>query len=592
MDRLLDGERLGASSSEDALPNSRVWHGPAVSETQTAKTKPSPISTVLDLAAGEPGKQERLLDLFRCFRVPASGLAVPHWARNMACSAHCINFDRPDLTGLIKDLDWLASSAEVATLCATPRARNGNPAVGHCATSAPYFAASCQNHAGPEDADQYAKLRGMLVRLLMGKPVTEAERAAYEDCIRLGTPLPPLSESACVASRAIRYLASSDPAPLAILKQLKLDLPPAQFIESLSSAEVPEHPEALSRFRALQAHLAFLLESAPRLKLSRGTHQASPSGGKGHDGGRTHGSPSNVRKTGVKVSRLKPKVDSKTARACSEADASPYEINDDDELFVAEPSDPVEDPVRFELLTRAQMQAINKPVHTMPWHVRGLSDHELSPLLRAAFQIAHDRLANLMVDAKHLTAHCLLLVVLFISRSLGEAADLVLYGPGTTKPDAEVAIYLASDLTEDRVRLEAVKPDYATAEDLSAKGVHHSAGYIWLPLPSLLSFVLRAALAAPGRALALNHPQKLCTLTAALVESVSDLLVGLDPSGRLNLSRLRSTLPARVWEWTAGDLVLSSLLLARKHHSLNSEFHYDGEALLRLANLYREVTES
>jgi len=582
---------LGASSSDDALPNSRVWHGPAVSETQTAKTKPSPISTVLDLAAGEPGKQERLLDLFRCFRVPASGLAVPHWARNMACSAHCINFDRPDLTGLIKDLDWLASSAEVATLCATPRARNGNPAVGHCATSAPYFAASCQNHAGPEDADQYAKLRGMLVRLLMGKPVTEAERAAYEDCIRLGTPLPPLSESACVASRAIRYLASSDPAPLAILKQLKLDLPPAQFIDSLASVEVPEQPEALSRFRALHAHLALLLESAPRLKSSRATHP-SPSNGKGHSGGRTHGIRDNSDKTGVRVSRLNPKVDPKTARACSEADASPDEITVDDELFVAEPSNPDEDPVRFELLTRAQLGAINKPIHTMTWHVRVLSDHEIAPLLRAAFRVAVDRRAGLVVDLRFMTACCLLLVVLFISRSLDEAADVVLYGPGTAKPVAEVAIYMAFDSSEDRIRLETVKPDYSTEEDGTVTNVCHPTGYIWLPLPSLLGYVLRALVVGTGQSLVLGQPRKLCTLTEAQSESVSDALAKLDPSGRLNLSRLRSTLPSRIWERTSGDLMLSSLLLARKHHALSSEFHYDGEQLLRLANLYREVTES
>ncbi len=576
------------------LPSEAAEEIPPAHLGQSAPTSlnTSVLTTVLGLSAEVPGRRDRFIDLFCRFRVPSSGIAVPHWARLTFDSVQAAGRDDLELRLFTDDLQWLASSPEVASICVNPHSRNANPTVGHCATSAPHFAAACQPHSDRQRAEDYAKLRAQLFLLLLGSPVSLAERATYEEYLELGRPLPPLSEGACSASRAFRYLASSDPAPMAVLEQLELDLPPAQFIESLSSVEVPEHPEALSRFRALQAHLSLLLESAPRLKSSRGIHQAFPSGGKGHSGGRTHGSPSNVRKTGVKVSRLRPKVDSKTARACSEADASPDEITADDELYVAEPSSPDEDPVRFELLTRAQMQAINKPVHTMPWHVRGLSDHELAPLLRAAFQIAHDRLANLMVDAKHLTAHCLLLVVLFISRSLDEAADVVLYGPGTAKPAAEVAIYMASDPTEDRIRLEPVTADYATAEDVTAKNVHHPAGYIWLPLPSFLSFVLRAALAAPGQSLALDHPRKLCTLTAALAESVPDLLAELDPSGRLNLPRLRSTLPSKIWERTSGDLMLSCLLLARKHHALSSEFHYDGEQQMRLANLYREVTES
>lgn len=574
------------SEADEEIPPVHLDHpGP------TTSLNASVLTAVLDLSAKVPGRRECLTNLFCRFRVPSSGIAVPHWARLLVDSFQSAGSDDLEQSLFADALTWLASSAEVASICSTPDTRRGNPTVGHCATSAPHFSATSQTHADPNHAEDYARLRAQLFLLLIGSPVSQAERTLYEEYIGLGQPLPPLSEGACAASRAIRYLASSDPAPLAILKQLKLDLPPALFVESLASVEVPEHPEALSRFGALQAHLAFLLESAPRLKSSRGTHEASY-GGKGHSGGHTHGSRSNVHKAGVRVSRLKPKVDPKTVRACSEADASPYEINVDDELFVAEPSNPVEDPVRFELLTRAQLGAINKPIHTMSWHVRALSDHELVPLLRAAFQVARDHAANLIVNAKHLKAHCLLLVVLFISRSLDEAADVVLYGPETAKPAAEAAIYMASDPTEDRIRLEAVTPDYATAEDLTAKDVHHPAGYTWLPLPSLLSFVLRAALTSPGHALALDHPQKLCTLTAALVESVSDLLAGLDPSGRLNLSRLRSTLPSRIWERTSGDLMLCSLLLSRKHHALSAESHYDGEQQLRLANLYREVTES
>ena len=113
---------------------------------------------------------------------------------------------------------------------------------------------------------------------------------------------------------------------------------------------------------------------------------------------------------------------------------------------------------------------------------------------------------------------------------------MILYGPGTAKPDAILAIYFASDPTGDRIRLKAMKSDYATPEDAMAKEVYHPVGYVWLPLPSLLSFVLRGVLAAPGQPLVLDQPQKLCTLSPALSHSVSDVLEELDPSGRLSLS--------------------------------------------------------
>lgn len=64
------------------------------------------------------------------------------------------------------------------------------------------------------------------------------------------------------------------------------------------------------------------------------------------------------------------------------------------------------------------------------------------------------------------------------------------------------------------------------------------------------------------------------------------MVAELHPSGRVNLSRLRFTLPTRIWQRTSGDLMLASLLLGRKNSAINSEVHYDGEHLLHLARLY------
>jgi hypothetical protein len=182
--------------------------------------------------------------------------------------------------------------------------------------------------------------------------------------------------------------------------------------------------------------------------------------------------------------------------------------------------------------------------------------------------------------------------MLFTSRTFEEACESMLYGPRAQAPQAELAIYFADDPAEDRLRLVAIKPDYATPEPEPAANVHQPSGFVWLPLPSLLSLVFRAAFSPPNAALDLATPRQLCNPTSEVREQVLDLLADLDPSGRVNLSRIRSTLSARIWERTEGDLTLASFLSGHKHELINAELHYDGTSLRSLATLYREVTES
>ncbi len=238
------------------------------------------------------------------------------------------------------------------------------------------------------------------------------------------------------------------------------------------------------------------------------------------------------------------------------------------------------------------MRSMHKPIETMPWNLRGLSDWELTPLLQAAFQAASDRNSGLTIDPRQLTVHCLLLTMLFTARTFKEACESMLYGPRAQTPQAELAIYFADDPAEDRLRLVAIKPEYANPEPEPADNVHHPSGYVWLPVPSLLSFVLRAEVAPSGANLELDTPRKLCTHVSEMRGCAFHMLAELDKSGRVSFSRLRSTLPARMWQRTEGDLTLASLLSGHKHELINAELHYDGTDLRSLATLYREVTES
>ena len=593
----------GTTTAEAGVRNLRACDNCPQAPTSGEVTAQSTgIASVLEHADQSEGRRERILDLLCRFHVPASGIALPFFANNLlACLRLAVadqSADETHLRQILDDIEWLATSKDVADACSVPKLREGNPTFGRCATSTPHYAAICQiilhAHGIPPDPNKnkaLATLQAQLFLLLTGTPLASEQVSAYEESVRLGQSMPPLSEPACAAFRGIRYLAKPFREPADILDQLPRGLPPSGFVAELRKITVPESPEATRRFRELREHLEFLLAHAPRLKEMRATQRPleskKPSGWGGPSVAKTR-----VSSRSVHARRLTPRVEPKIARACAESDATPDEISADDQLIVGDSDDPNDDPVRLELLTRAQLRSMHKPIQTMPWNVRGLSDRELTPLLQEAAREAGYPNADSTVDAKRLTAHSVLLTMLFTSRTFEEACEAMLYGPRAQAPQAELAIYFADDPAEDRLRLVAIKPDYATPEPGPAANVHQPSGFVWLPLPSLLSLVLRAAISAPNAELDLATPRKLCNPTSEVREQVSDLLADLDPSGRLSFSRLRSTLPARIWQRTEGDLALASFLSGHKHELINAELHYDGTDLRSLATLYREVTES
>jgi hypothetical protein len=560
------------------------------------------LACVLEQANQKKGRRERILDLLCRFHAPVSGIALPFFATNLlACLRLGVTDQSVDETHLrptLDDIKWLATSNDVACVCPVPKLREGNPTFGRCATSTPHYAAICQIIVpaqgalpDPNKNNALATLQAQLFLLITGTPLAPEKVSAYEESVRLGQSLPPLSESACAAFRGIRYLAKPLREAADILDQLPRGLSPSDFVEVLRKIQVPESPEATRRFHELREHLEFLLAHAPRLRELRGTQR--PRESKKPSGSGSHGFPkTGVPRHRVHARRLKPRVEAKIARVCAESDATPDEITAEDQLIVGDSDDPNDDPVRLELLTRAQLRSMHKPIETMPWNVRGLSDRELTPLLQIAAREAGYPNAVSTVDAKRLTAHCVLLTMLFTSRTFDEACEAMLYGPRAQTPQAELAMYFTEDPAEDKLRLVAIKPDYATPEPEPSANVYQPSGFVWLPLPSLLSLVLRAAFSPPNAALDLATPRQLCNPTSEVREQVLDLLADLDPSGRVNLSRIRSTLPARIWEQTEGDLTLASFLSGHKHELINAELHYDGASLRSLAALYREVTES
>ena len=350
------------------------------------------IVSVLEHADQTDGRRERILDLLCRFHVPASGIALPFFANNLlACLRLAVadqSADETHLRPILDDIGWLATSKDVADACPVPRLREGNPTFGHCATYTPHYAAICQiilpAHGIPPDPNKnkaLAILQAQLFFLLTGTPLAPEQVAAYEETVRLGQSLPPLSESACAAFRGIRYLAKPFREAADVLDQLPRGLSPSDFVAELRKITVPESPETTRRFHELREHLEFLLAHAPRLRELRGT-QRPPESKRASGSGGPDVAETRVSRHRVHARRLKPRVEPKIARACAESDATPDEISADDQLIVGDSDDPNDDPVRIELLTRAQLRSMHKPIETMPWNVRGLSDLELTPLLQ------------------------------------------------------------------------------------------------------------------------------------------------------------------------------------------------------------------
>jgi hypothetical protein len=326
------------------------------------------LASVLENAEQTPVRRKRIFDLLCRFRVPTSGKAFPFFAKNLLASLRLAVADRTStetpLQPILDDVEWLATSNEVAAACPIPKLRDGNPAFGYCATSAPHDAAICQtllpDRSKPSDlnrAQGFATLQAQLFLLLVETPLPPEQIWAYEEHVPLGKALPLVSEPSCAAFRGIRFLANSLYEGAEILAQMPLGLQTSDFVGALSRIKVPESPEAIRRFRELRDHLEYLLAYAPRLRKPHasqgGLPPKRPSGSRDHSqAGR--GDPRHQ----VRAHRLQPRVEPKIARACAETDATPDELTAEDQLIVGDSEDPNDDPVRIELLTRAQLRSM------------------------------------------------------------------------------------------------------------------------------------------------------------------------------------------------------------------------------------------
>lgn len=288
-------------------------NNPQAPASGVVNTPCSVIASVLEYADKADGRRERILDLFCRFRVPASGLALPFFAKNLLVSVRLVvadgSADEDHLRQILADIEWLSKSEEVAGYCSTPKLREGNPTFGRCATSTPHYAAICQiidpanePDPDPERIKALAILQAHLFLLLTGAPIGPEQVSAYEESVLLGKSLQPLSESACAAFRGIRYLAKPIREAVDILTHVPRGLTTSDFVAELRNVSVSEAPEAIRRFRELREHFEFLLKHAPRLREQRDTQK--PPVVKKSSGSGSHDSEKRARRLIVFTSEL------------------------------------------------------------------------------------------------------------------------------------------------------------------------------------------------------------------------------------------------------------------------------------------------
>jgi hypothetical protein len=130
----------GTTTAEAGVRNLRACDNCPQAPTSGEVTAQSTgIASVLEHADQAEGRRERILDLLCRFHVPASGIALPFFANNLlACLRLAVadqSADETHLRPILDDIEWLATSKDVADACPVPKLREGNPTFGRCATS-------------------------------------------------------------------------------------------------------------------------------------------------------------------------------------------------------------------------------------------------------------------------------------------------------------------------------------------------------------------------------------------------------------------------------------------------------------------------
>jgi hypothetical protein len=458
-----------------------------------------------------------------------------------------------------------------------------NPLLGRGATAYPLYTALWHVHQDLSLRDTYAMVQAHFA-LTFALSQAQAEQLSLHNVD---------GHSAYPASLAVRYLSvASNPAAIALLQILPVAQLPERFAVELGEISSPQSREAAIRLRDIYLYFHNIHADIPY--FPRTVDRAGGPGGSTWllgDGSSVsipgmhviqRGDPDTPSSRSGFVLRLTNGVIDPLLRSRAfNEDCSPFEPTGADELdlFDCDQVDASEmAPARLTLLSTKQMRAANRPDHLMLWSDHLLAIPEVTPLM-----VHTERLITADADARlsDLCAAAILQCSFWSGWPLDESAHLRVFVAGSRNDDAKLAVLLGDGPTgnNDWWRITALRPPYRTADKLINGQAHIPQDYIWLPLPSVMSRLLRVIIERK-RILIQDSGElpssRIFGWNSSIRHMINDLLHQLDPGGRLTKTRIRETLPGLLIVRSGGDASLASLIFGREHPLASVELYYDG----------------
>jgi hypothetical protein len=145
-------------------------------------------------------------------------------------------------------------------------------------------------------------------------------------------------------------------------------------------------------------------------------------------------------------------------------------------------------------------------------------------------------------------------------------------------------------LKHDYFRIQAIDYEYRS-DKFEIDEFRQRSDYVYLPLPPIVSLVVRTLLSDSQGKLSITEPTRLVQMSGSQLETaIRSNLKRLDPTGRLTPGRLERSFFARLVAETGGDLAVTSLILAKPHPLVHAELYYLAIGLRSAAGLYRRVS--
>ena len=559
-----------------------------------------PLFAALEnLAESNQHHKQLLLEIAWRMHFPPSLRALPIVARNIWRSLVMLRYvfdvdlEELGVSCWLRALEWMSSDSRVLTLTQTRTTKSRNLLMGHCASTHPLYTVY-----GEEADHEFDLIRSLLTLLYIESAEVRVALQDYERHVRHGAEITLKGHSPDEAWRAMHFLAGGSSASKELLGAMRGATSLEDLVARISNAVVPDSEDAIRHWSGLKRYVRNMwlgisserrTSIAPKLHVIGRSSQNRANTSTRHISYTVHGPSGSAR-----ITRYIPPLSGKKRRELAANDIPPDEDPGTEILFIvkAETDHNVEKSVR-DARFRTERRMLHRPVDLLLCHERNLTQDEIGVLFRDARKLVQDYRDQGFDNRnlKHMLEITAGLLVSFFTRSEAEeVCEVIVLSAQCQNAIAEIAIFLADELKHDYFRIKAIDYEYRS-DKFETKDFRQRSGYVYLPLPPIVSLIVRTLLSDAHGQISITEPTRLVQMDGSQLETaIRSKLKRLDPTGRLTPGRLERSFFARLVAETGGDLAVTSMILAKPHPLVHAELYYLAIGLRSAAGLYQRAS--